>query len=91
MKKSLTITGIILLTAFTAYPVFARGPAWSGNHEMRTAATGTGYHHMARGAGHKRFQHIDTEEICWNNQTRQQGPKEHRRNMGSQTNHMEKF
>ena len=91
MKKSLTITAIILLTAFTAYPAFAHGPAWSGNHEMRTTTSDTGYHHMARGTGHKRFQHMNTEETCWNNQTRHQGPRAHHRNMGSHTNHMGRF
>jgi len=32
MKKLITITGILVLTAIIAYPVFAWGPRWGGMH-----------------------------------------------------------
>jgi len=44
MKKLITITGILVLTAVIAYPVFAWGPKWGGMHRgMGYGGHGPGY------------------------------------------------
>ncbi|RLB19988.1 MAG: hypothetical protein DRG71_10420 [Deltaproteobacteria bacterium] len=44
MKKLITITGILVLTAVIAYPVFAWGPKWGGMHRgMGYRGHGPGY------------------------------------------------
>ena len=90
MKRGLTITGIVLLTALTAYPVFAHGPNRNSTRMGADNHYRNGYHMMADyGQRHQRFQHMNNAAYCLDNDVERMGPG--RTELRQRFRHMDRF